>query len=187
MRWQGGKNSLCRPFGKITPYLISNGPYTEFSKVTGGVGHYEITYNADTREFHPHVHLITTVNGRLHQLRMVEEWRAITGDSFILDVRPFYCYGLAFSSEQNHKAAVNAFQETFKYSLKFAQFPIALNYKVAEQLRGIRMLVSFGDFWGMKVPEVLTDDPLEQAYVQYLYEWITDQYLLQDVHPVACE
>ena len=168
-------------------FLISNGPYTEFSKVTGGVGHYEITYNADTREFHPHVHLITTVNGRLHQLRMVEEWRAITGDSFILDVRPFYRYGPAFSSEQNHKAAVNAFQETFKYTLKFAQFPIALNYEVAEQLRGIRMLVSFGDFWGVKVPEELTDDPLEQAYVQYLYEWITEQYLLQEVHPVAYE
>ena len=168
-------------------FLIRNGPYTEFSKVTGGAGHYEITYNADTREFHPHVHLITTVNGQLHQLRMVAEWRAITKDSFILDVRPFYRYGPAFSPEAHHKATVNAFQEVFKYTLKFAQFPIALNYMVAEQLRGVRMLVSFGDFWGVKVPEELTDDPLEQSYVQYLYEWITEQYLLQEVHPVAYE
>ena len=168
-------------------FLTRNKAYTEFSKCTGGVGHYEITYNADTREFHPHVHLIITVNGQLHQLRMVEEWRDITGDSFILDVRPFYRYGLAFSPEENRKATVNAFQEVFKYTLKFAQFPIALNYAVAEQLRGVRMLVSFGDFWGVKVPKELTDDPLAQAYVQYLYEWITDQYLLQEVHPVAYE
>ena len=168
-------------------FLGGYGHYTEFSKITGGVGHYEITYNADTREFHPHVHLITTVNGQLHQLRMVEEWRAITKDSFILDVRPFYRYGLAFSPETHHKATVNAFQEVFKYTLKFVQFPVALNYAVAEQLRGVRMLVSFGDFWGVKVPEQLTDDPLAQAYVQYLYEWITDQYMLQDVHSVAYE
>ena len=168
-------------------FLGGYGYYTEFSKATGGVGHCEITYNADTREFHPHVHLITTVNGQLHQLRMVEEWRVITGDSFILDVRPFYRYGPAFSPEENHKATVNAFQEVFKYTLKFAQFPVDLNYAVAEQLRGIRMLVSFGDFWGVKVPEALTDDPLAQAYVQYLYEWITDQYLLQEVHSVAYE
>lgn len=47
---------------------------------------------------------------------------------------------------------MNAFQEIFKYMLKFAQFSIALNYAVAEQLRVVRMLVSFGDFWGVKVP-----------------------------------
>ena len=168
-------------------YRGNNGPYTEFSKLTGGVGHYEITYNAETQEFHPHLHLIGLVNGRLHQLGTVAEWRAITKDSFILDVRPFQDYGPGFSAAHNDRAAVHAFREVFKYTLKFAQLPIALNYTIAEQLWGTRLLVSFGDFWGLKVPKALTDDPLEQAYVQYLYEWITDQYLLQGVQPGECE
>ena len=168
-------------------FLKCNRGYTEFSKVTGGVGHYEITYNTETGEFHPHLHLVGLVNGYLHQLRMVDEWQAIAKDSFILDVRPFYDYGPGFSDEQNHKSAMNAFREVFKYTLKFSELPVSLNYEIAMQLKGVRLLVSFGDFWGVKVPSELTDDPLTDSYVRYLYEWITDQYLLQEVAPVGVE
>ena len=155
-------------------FLGGIGAYTEFSKCVAGVGSYELTYNAIMREFHPHLHLIGLVNGYLHQLRMVEEWRDIAGDSFILDVRPF----------STPDEPIKAFREVFKYALKFSQLPVALNYEVAEQLRRKRLLVSFGAFWGTKVPEALTDDPLEQDYVEYFYEWITDQYRLQSVQHV---
>ena len=158
-------------------FLARRGAYTEFSKCLAGVGSYEFTYNGQMREFHPHLHLIGLVDGYLHQLRMVEEWRAIAGDSFILDVRPF----------STPDKPVRAFREVFKYALKFSQLPVALNYQVAEQLRKKRLLVSFGLFWGMKVPEVLTDDPLEQDYVEYFYEWITDQYRLQSVQHVEVD
>ena len=85
------------------------------------------------------------------------------------------------------KLAMNAFQETFKSTLKFFQLPVALNYEIAMQLKGIRILVYFGDFWGVKVPSELTDDPLTQSYVHYLYEWITDQYFLQEVELVGVD
>ena len=148
--------------------------FTEFAKIIAGVGGYEFTYNPYRRDYHPHIHLIGLVNGRLHQLRMVEEWRSIAKDSFIVDVRPF----------STPDEPIRAFQEVFKYALKFSQLPIPLNYQVAEQLQGCRLLVSFGDFWGTKVPEKLTDDPLEQDYVEYLYEWITNQYILQSARHV---
>ena len=157
--------------------MARRGAYTEFSKCAAGVGSYEFTYNGETREFHPHLHLIGLVNGYLHQLRMVEEWRAIAGDSFILDVRPF----------STPDEPIKAFREVFKYTLKFSQLPIALNYQVAEQLQRRRLLISFGAFWGTKVPEELTDDPLEQDYVEYFYEWITDQYRLQRVQHVEMD
>ena len=155
-------------------FLARRGTYTEFSKCVAGVGSYEFTYNALMREFHPHLHLIGLVNGYLHQLRMVEEWRDIAGDSFILDVRPF----------STPDEPIKAFREVFKYALKFSQLPVALNYEVAERLQRKRLLVSFGAFWGTKVPKELTDDPLEQDYVEYFYEWITDQYRLQSVQHV---
>ena len=82
---------------------------------------------------------------------------------------------------------IRAFQEVFKYALKFSQLPIPLNYQVANQLQGCRLLVSFGDFWGTKVPEKLTDDPLEQDYVEYLYEWIDREYRLQGVRHVEMD
>ena len=153
------------------------GLYTEFSKVTGGAGNIEVTYNTGTKEFHPHMHLVCTVNGHIHQLSLVEEWRAITGDSYILDARPF----------TTPDEPLKAFQEVFKYALKFSSMPIPINHQAAELLKGKRMLFSLGDFYGLKVPEKLTDDPLEQNYVEYLYEWIGNQYLLESTRHVEME
>ena len=150
------------------------GLYTQFAKITAGAGNYEFTYNHRCREYHPHVHLVCLVNGRIHQLSLVEEWRGITGDSCILDARPF----------TTPDEPLKAFQEVFKYALKFSSMPIAVNHEAAELLKGKHLFVSFGDFWGLKVPDKLTDEPLEQDYVEYLYEWITNQYLLQSARHV---
>ena len=153
------------------------GGYTEFAKVTGGAGNIEVTYNICTKEFHPHLHLVCTVNGRIHQLSLVEEWRDITGDSYILDARPF----------TTPDEPLKAFQEVFKYALKFSSMPIPINHQAAELLKRKRMLFSLGDFYGLKVPEKLTDDPLEQNYVEYLYEWIGNKYLLESTRHVEME
>ena len=151
--------------------------YTQFAKITAGAGSYEFTYNHRCREFHPHIHLIALVNGRIHQLSLVEEWRDITGDSYIVDARPF----------TTPDEPLKAFQEVFKYALKFSSMPIEVNHQAAELLRRKRLFVPFGDFWGTKVPEKLTDDPLEQDYVEYLYEWIDREYLLQGVRHVEMD
>ena len=155
-------------------FLNRRNGFTEFAKITAGVGSYEFTYNHRCREYHPHIHLIVLVNGRIHQLRLVEEWRGIAQDSFIVDARPF----------TTPDKPLKAFQEVFKYALKFSSMPIAVNHQAAELLKGSRLLVPFGDFWGLKVPEKLTDDPLEQDYVEYLYEWVTNQYILQSARHV---
>ena len=158
-------------------FLKRGNGYTEFAKITAGVGGYEFTYNHRCREFHPHIHLIALVNGRIHQLSLVEEWRGIAKDSFIVDARPF----------TTPDEPLKAFQEVFKYALKFSSLPISINHQAAELLKGSRLLVSFGDFWGTKLPEKLTDDPLEQDYVEYLYEWIDREYRLQGVRHVERE
>ena len=158
-------------------FLRRGNGFTQFAKCTGGVGNYEFTYNHRCREYHPHLHLVCLVNGRIHQLSLVEEWRDITGDSYIVDARPF----------TTPDEPLRAFQEVFKYALKFSNMPISINHEAAELLERKRLLVSFGDFWGLKVPEQLTDAPLEQDYVEYLYEWIGNQYLLQNARHVESE
>ena len=171
-------NHLRKSYGILKKrrenFLRRGNGYTEFAKVTGAAGNVEVTHNIRTKEFHPHMHLVCTVNGRIHQLSLVEEWRAITGDSYILDARPF----------TTPDEPLRAFQEVFKYALKFSSMPIPINYQAAEILKGKHMLFSLGDFYGLKVPEKLTDDPLEQNYVEYLYEWIGNQYLLESTRHV---
>ena len=43
------------------------------------------------------------------------------------------------------------------------------------------MPFSFGDFWGVKVPDKLTDDPLAMEHIDYYFEWLEDQYQLMEV------
>ena len=49
-----------------------------------------------------------------HQLS--REWKALTGDSFIVDVRPMH-------------GEIDGFLETFKYALKFSDLPLADNWE----------------------------------------------------------
>ena len=80
-----------------------------------------------------------------HQLS--REWEALTGDSFIVDVRPMY-------------GEIDGFLETFKYALKFSDLELSDNLHAYKTLKGKRLINSFGALRGVEVPEELTDDDL---------------------------
>lgn len=54
-------------------------------RVTGGVAFLEITYRADTGQWHPHLHVIASGQYLPHQL-LKDAWLSCTGDSFIVHV-----------------------------------------------------------------------------------------------------
>ena len=146
-------------------------PFTQLAKVKAGVGGYEDTYNWDTEEHHVHIHLIGLCDGIPAHKPLSDEWRAITKDSFIVDIRPF--------DDINNPES--AFKEVFKYVLKFSTMPLDVNYHASQVLAGRRLLISFGDFWGTKVPDQLTDEPLEMEHVDFYFEWLEGQYQLREV------
>ena len=149
--------------------------FTQLAKVTGGVGAFESTYNTETKEHHPHFHLIALCNDILAHKPLVDEWQAITEDSFVVDIRPF----------EDISNPESAFMEVFKYTLKFSTMPLEVNYQASRVLAGRRLLISFGDFWGVKVPEKLTDEPLDREHVDYYFEWLENQYQLIEVVEAA--
>lgn len=54
--------------------------------VTAGASVIEITYNPETKLFHPHIHVL--LKGKyIPKGVIVREWKAITGDSFIVDLQ----------------------------------------------------------------------------------------------------
>jgi hypothetical protein len=60
--------------------------------VAGGIVVEEVTRNARTGEWHPHVHLISDVDvpqAAVLQGKVTALWVSVTGDSHIVDVRPF--------------------------------------------------------------------------------------------------
>ena len=149
--------------------------FTQLAKVKAGAGSYENTYNPYTREHHVHIHLIGLCDDIPTHKPLCDEWRAITKDSFVVDIRPF--------DDPNNPET--AFMEVFKYVLKFSTMPLEVNYQAAQVLAGRRLLISFGHFWGLKIPEQFTEEPLDLEHVDYFFEWLDNQYQLMEVVEAA--
>jgi hypothetical protein len=109
----------------------------------------------------------------VHQLRA--EWQEVTGDSFVVDVRPFHYVrdGLEPTAEN----LAGDFVEVFKYAVKLQDLDLGDNWQAHRQLFGARMLRSFGCMYGVKLPENLLDDDLEDEdlpYVDWFYRYSAD-------------
>jgi len=55
--------------------------------VTGGVWFFQLKFNHQTGQWHPHIHCLVA-GGWIPQGEISRHWRAITGDSFVIDIRP---------------------------------------------------------------------------------------------------
>jgi hypothetical protein len=129
--------------------------------VVGGVGSYEFKRGAGSGLWHPHFHSIMLSPNEIDAVALSEEWHALTGDSFIVDVRELY-----------GESAVLGFLECFKYAVKFSDMPLDENYEAYCLLRGQRLVTSFGVFRGLDV-STLDDDvvPDDEPYIELLYRY----------------
>ena len=115
--------------------------------VEGAVWSYEIKRGSGSGVWHPHLHMIALAECEPSAELLSREWHEITGDSFIVDVRPI-----------SQDDPVSGFIEVFKYAVKFSDQEPADTVHAWETLRGKRLLASAGCFRGVEVPDELTDD-----------------------------
>ena len=135
--------------------------YNELSKARGGVFSYEVTNKGNG--WHPHLHAVLLVDDFIDQRELSAEWERITGDSKIVDVRLLKPKG---------DDMAEAFCEVFKYALKFSELSLDDNLEAFDQLKGKRLQGAFGNFWGVKVPEKLTDELLpDLPYLELFYKY----------------
>lgn len=110
--------------------------------VTGGVAVAEVTYNSQTGEWHPHLHII--VDGQfLPQAALANEWSDVNGGSPIVDIRAVYDRRNAAQYIAGYVAKPHA----------VAGWPPAAINEFAYALHGRRMLIAFGTSHRIKVPE----------------------------------
>lgn len=144
-------------------YLRGKGPHVELAKVAGAVGSYEFKRGKNSGLWHPHVHMVVLHVGEIDPDKLASDWHKFTGDSYRVDVTPFH----------DDKPAVDGFLEVFKYALKFSDMPLEDNWHGYETLSGKRLVFSFGEFWGVDVPEDLNDELLDDLpYVDLLYKFV---------------
>lgn len=139
-------------------------PWTELCKAQGAVYTLELTNKG--KEWHPHCHMIVLAAQEPNQWALREEWKAITGDSFMVDCRPIT------------GDVTEGFMEVFKYAVKFSDLSLADNWEASKVLKGRRLLGSFGVFRGVTVPESLLDEPLDDLpYFDRFYRFIGGKYI----------
>jgi hypothetical protein len=102
-------------------------------------------------------------------VELAREWHEITGDSFIVDVRPI---------SQDDPAS--GFLEVFKYALKFSDMTPADTFAAFQVLAGRRLVGSAGAFRGIEIPDDLCDAPLDDLpFVELLFRYLGKGYSLQ--------
>lgn len=134
----------------------------EMNKAVGGVGSYEFKRGKNSGQWHPHYHAVWLCDTPPDQDQISREWFEITGDSHVVNVTPFY--------DQND--VVSGFLEVFKYALKFSDMPLEQNWEGYLALSGRRLVNSFGVLWGVKVPDEMTDELLDdEPYVELFFKF----------------
>jgi hypothetical protein len=88
---------------------------------------YENTYNEQTKEWHPHLHMFALLDDWIDQEELSQYWHSITGDSMIVDIRKVKKEkGLGYS-----KAAA----EVCKYALKFGDLSVENTWEAFKVLK----------------------------------------------------
>jgi hypothetical protein len=136
--------------------------------VRAAVWSYEVKRGAGSGLWHPHLHMVAMAEQMPDAERLRDEWHAITGDSFIVDVRPI-----------DQADPASGFLEVFKYALKFSDMEPAETFEAFSVLRGKRLVASAGLFRGIEIPEQLTDEPLDDLpFVELFYRFMVSGYSL---------
>lgn len=136
--------------------------------VEGAVWSYEVKRGKNSGAWHPHLHMVALAETMPDQAELSEAWKCITGDSFIVDVRPI-----------DQEDPVSGFIEVFKYAVKFSDQPPADTLHAWVTLASKRLLASSGCFRGVEVPESLLDDPGAfdgLAYVDLFFQFLRGGY-----------
>lgn len=136
----------------------------EMNKALGAVWSYEVKKGKNSGMWHPHMHAVWLCYEAPRLKDLKEEWHDVTGDSFIVDIRPFH----------DQENVSTGFLEVFKYAVKFSDMLPADTWHAFETLKGHRLVASFGLFRGVKVPDTMTDDDLPEdlPYIEMLYRFI---------------
>jgi len=148
------------------------------TRVKGGCAFIEVKYNAERDSWNVHLHAI--VHGRFIPKRdLSREWRKLTGDSFIVDVR------LVENEERIGryvtKYVSKPFNDTFLNRQDFLD-------TVVHSMVGRRLCLTFGDWRGIK----LTESPNETDWISLgsFHDVVTkaahgDRECLAAIHAIA--
>lgn len=146
------------------------------ARLAGGVASVELKRGSGSGLWHPHIHVAVLHRPGLDRDELkrdlVAEWFAATGDSQVIDVRPFH-HELRGELPTVENLAGD-FAEVFKYAVKLNELTPADCWDAYRLTPGRRFVRSFGCMFGVELPDDLLDAPLadgDLAYVDLIYAY----------------
>jgi hypothetical protein len=126
-------------------------------KISGGVRSVECVYEPESKSWHPHIHVLFEVPGKLplYWLSWVKfKWRMITGDARWVHLERAYTRTKRGKKKYNHLNS-KALREVCKYVTKCAEF--AGDHLLVDEFlsafKGVRRIQCFGSFHGRAARE----------------------------------
>lgn len=121
----------------------------EMNKALAGVYSVEVKRGKNSGLWHPHLHMVWIGYEEPDLRQLSVEWKEFTGDSFDVFVDPF---------DTND---ISSFMEVFTYAVKFSSMEPEDQYEAWKALKGERLINAFGLLHGIKIPEALEDEDIE--------------------------
>lgn len=132
----------------------------EILKAKSAVFSYEFTNKE--KGWHPHVHAIWLCHVAPDASKISQEWKDLTSDSFIVDVKTL-----------DMSDPAGSFCEVFKYALKFSDLQDSDRLHAYKTLKGKRLQDSFGALRGLDIEPSDTDDLLEELpYIKRFFHHV---------------
>jgi hypothetical protein len=157
------KSSIQRLNTRRREYLKRGRGKSEWRKILAAAGSIEVKKGKNSKQWHPHAHVLVMATAPLDQELLRDEWFKITGDSHQVDVTPL----------KHPEDPAQDFVEIFKYALKFSSMEPSDTFQAYLILTKKRLLFSIGEFRGLKIPKQLTDEPLENLpYIELFYRYL---------------
>lgn len=123
--------------------------------------------------------MILLVDDWIDKDKLSDEWKAITGDSFVIDVRRVRPSKVDVDTmEVKQEDYSEGFMEVFKYAMKFTELTHYQIWIAHETLsptgRLTRLQGSIGLFRGVQVPDTMTDDVIADnaPFMLILYKFL---------------
>lgn len=152
------RRGLKAMFQARRDYGKRGGAFPQFALSHGGFHAIEVTNKG--QGWHPHAHMVWLCRVEPDQDALSAEWHALTGDSWVVDVRPI-------------TDPVTGFIEVCKYALKFSDLSHADNWHAFRVMSGQRLIDSHGLMRGVQVPEALTDEVLDDLpFFELFYRYV---------------
>lgn len=165
-RWRHLRNSLRAYHNQRRMALAGRRGFVQACRAEGAIYSYECKRGSGSGRWHPHVHALWACYAPPSPTLLSEEWRAVTGDSYIVDVRPVL--------------DVSGFIEVFKYALKFSDLENNDLWSAYQVLHGQRLIGSFGCFRGVEIGDSNADDDafLDLPFIELFFRYSCGGYRL---------